>query len=133
MGVVTPRVVDLAYPFTGRWLVQNSPANRVPSHGTIRHPLRDRFRAGGRGCEGEPDDPARRLPACTCDDLHRIRQADHGAAVGDGYRQLRRGRRSRQLPRVAFALVCHVSSTASCARLAGVGRLPRNGEYLTIG
>lgn len=34
MGVVTPRVVDLAYPFTGRWLVQNSPANRVPSHGT---------------------------------------------------------------------------------------------------
>lgn len=26
--------VDLAYPFTGHWLVQNSPANRVPSHGT---------------------------------------------------------------------------------------------------
>ncbi len=26
--------IDLAYPFTGRWLVQNSPANRVPSHGT---------------------------------------------------------------------------------------------------
>lgn len=26
--------VDLAYPFTGRWLVQNSPANRIPSHGT---------------------------------------------------------------------------------------------------
>lgn len=25
---------DLAYPFTGRWLVQNSPADRVPSHGT---------------------------------------------------------------------------------------------------
>lgn len=24
----------LAYPFRGRWLVQNSPANRVPSHGT---------------------------------------------------------------------------------------------------
>ena len=28
-----PRV-DLAYPFHGRWLTQNSPANRVPSHGT---------------------------------------------------------------------------------------------------
>jgi hypothetical protein len=27
-------VVSLAYPFTGRWLVRNSPANRVPSHGT---------------------------------------------------------------------------------------------------
>ncbi|MFC4223428.1 M23 family metallopeptidase [Lysinibacter cavernae] len=26
--------VDLDYPFTGKWLVQNSPANRVPSHGT---------------------------------------------------------------------------------------------------
>jgi len=25
---------DLAYPFTGRWLVQNSPADRVPRHGT---------------------------------------------------------------------------------------------------
>ncbi|MCV2396193.1 M23 family metallopeptidase [Actinotalea sp. M2MS4P-6] len=29
--------VDLAYPFTGRWLVQNSPADRVPSHGTRRY------------------------------------------------------------------------------------------------
>lgn len=26
--------VDLIYPFSGRWLVQNSPADRVPSHGT---------------------------------------------------------------------------------------------------
>lgn len=26
--------VDLAYPFTGPWLARNSPANRVPSHGT---------------------------------------------------------------------------------------------------
>lgn len=26
--------VDAAYPFSGRWLVQNSPADRVPSHGT---------------------------------------------------------------------------------------------------
>jgi len=29
-----PEVVDLAFPFQGRWLVQNSPADRVPSHGT---------------------------------------------------------------------------------------------------
>ena len=28
------QAVDLAYPFQGRWLTQNSPANRVPSHGT---------------------------------------------------------------------------------------------------
>lgn len=26
--------VDIDYPFMGRWLVRNSPANRVPSHGT---------------------------------------------------------------------------------------------------
>jgi len=26
--------VELEYPFTGRWSVRNSPANRVPSHGT---------------------------------------------------------------------------------------------------
>lgn len=26
--------VALALPFTGRWLVQNSPASRIPSHGT---------------------------------------------------------------------------------------------------
>jgi len=29
--------LDLAYPFTGRWQAQNSPANRVPSHGTTRY------------------------------------------------------------------------------------------------
>lgn len=26
--------IDLEYPFAGRWLTQNSPASRVPSHGT---------------------------------------------------------------------------------------------------
>ncbi len=26
--------LELAYPFRGRWLTQNSPADRVPSHGT---------------------------------------------------------------------------------------------------
>lgn len=29
-----PDAVELTLPFTGRWLVQNSPASRVPSHGT---------------------------------------------------------------------------------------------------
>jgi hypothetical protein len=28
------RPVELSLPFTGRWLTQNSPARRVPSHGT---------------------------------------------------------------------------------------------------
>lgn len=29
--------LTLAYPFTGRWMTQNSPANRVPSHGTTAY------------------------------------------------------------------------------------------------
>lgn len=33
MDPKTPSL-DVSYPFTGRWLVQNSPADRVPSHGT---------------------------------------------------------------------------------------------------
>ena len=28
------KALDVAFPFNGPWLVQNSPANRVPSHGT---------------------------------------------------------------------------------------------------
>ena len=32
-----PPSLNLAYPFTGRWLTQNSPAYRVPSHGTTRY------------------------------------------------------------------------------------------------
>ncbi|MFJ4174833.1 peptidoglycan DD-metalloendopeptidase family protein [Microbacterium sp. NPDC089696] len=32
MTRATPYV--LAFPFTGRWIVQNSPADRIPSHGT---------------------------------------------------------------------------------------------------
>jgi len=29
-----PTPLQLAFPFTGRWMALNSPANRVPSHGT---------------------------------------------------------------------------------------------------
>jgi len=29
-----PEPIELALPFSGRWLAQNSPARRVPSHGT---------------------------------------------------------------------------------------------------
>lgn len=32
--MTVPDSVALALPFAGRWLVQNSPASRVPSHGT---------------------------------------------------------------------------------------------------
>jgi hypothetical protein len=32
--VTVMETLQLAYPFRGRWLARNSPANRVPSHGT---------------------------------------------------------------------------------------------------
>lgn len=31
-----PTTLDLTYPFAGRWLARNSPATRVPSHGTTQ-------------------------------------------------------------------------------------------------
>lgn len=34
VGRRAPVPIDVAYPFTGTWLARNSPANRVPSHGT---------------------------------------------------------------------------------------------------
>lgn len=33
------QALDLNYPFTGNWQVRNSPANRVPSHGTALYGL----------------------------------------------------------------------------------------------
>lgn len=33
-GALRPDAIDLSLPFTGTWTVQNSPARRVPSHGT---------------------------------------------------------------------------------------------------
>ncbi|WP_193106835.1 M23 family metallopeptidase [Brachybacterium sp. FME24] len=38
-GPVPGGPVVLDYPFQGRWLTQNSPADRVPSHGTTRFAL----------------------------------------------------------------------------------------------
>lgn len=34
MALLSPDPIVLAYPFTGRWLARNSPARRIPSHGT---------------------------------------------------------------------------------------------------
>ncbi|MGO1542745.1 MAG: M23 family metallopeptidase [Gulosibacter sp.] len=36
---MTRRTIDLQYPFHGFCLIQNSPANRIPSHGTHRFAL----------------------------------------------------------------------------------------------
>ena len=51
----------LALPFTGRWIVQNSPASRVPSHGTELFGSSHAIEQDGRGIplaflrEGEQD------------------------------------------------------------------------------
>jgi len=34
MALLSPEPIVLSYPFTGRWLARNSPARRIPSHGT---------------------------------------------------------------------------------------------------
>lgn len=34
MALLSPEPIVLSYPFTGRWLTRNSPARRIPSHGT---------------------------------------------------------------------------------------------------
>lgn len=34
MPLLTPDPIVLRYPFSGRWLTRNSPARRIPSHGT---------------------------------------------------------------------------------------------------
>lgn len=62
--------VDLSYPFRGRWLVLNSPANRVPSHGTAAYrssqaidfvPVGPTGRSAHMGWRSwlAPEDPAR--------------------------------------------------------------------------
>lgn len=39
MSTRPPEALELAHPFHGRWLIRNSPADRVPSHGTTRFAL----------------------------------------------------------------------------------------------
>lgn len=68
-------VVDLAYPFTGRWLVQNSPANRVPSHGT------EAF-ATSYAIDFVPVDESGRTTRVTWRGLLRPESADHFPGFG---------------------------------------------------
>src|SRR6187397_609264 len=71
--VATP--IDLEYPFSGRWLVQNSPANRVPSHGTTRF-------ATSYAIDFVPVDDAGRTAPITLGSLVRPEPAGHFPGFG---------------------------------------------------
>lgn len=70
-----PKPIDLAYPFTGAWLIQNSPANRVPSHGT------DRF-ATSYAIDFVPVDETGRSAPFTLGSLLRAEPADRFPGFG---------------------------------------------------
>jgi hypothetical protein len=95
--------IDVEYPFTGRWLVLNSPADRVPSHGTTLFatsyaidflPVDDDGRTApiGFGSLVRPEPPERFEP-------------DHPAYRG--------------LPSIGYALTQRRRATAGWAALAG--------------
>ncbi|MGN7201951.1 M23 family metallopeptidase [Arthrobacter sp. SAFR-044] len=67
--------VDLAYPFTGTWLVQNSPADRVPSHGT-------RLFATDLAIDFTPVDGNRHSAPITVASLFRPEPPDHFVGFG---------------------------------------------------
>ncbi|WP_347354949.1 M23 family metallopeptidase [Intrasporangium sp.] len=68
-------VVELAFPFTGTWLVQNSPADRVPSHGTRRF-------ATSHAIDFVPVDPAGRSAPFTLTSLLRAEPPERFTGFG---------------------------------------------------
>src|SRR3712207_9080744 len=84
------REVEISLPFTGRWLVQNSPARRGPRHGTDLFGERyaidfvgvdDRHPAGGTRdwrAPGALEPPARFVPFCPPLPAPGARTAAHG-------------------------------------------------------
>ena len=67
--------LQLAYPFSGRWLVQNSPANRVPSHGTALF-------GSGHAIDFVPVDPSGRSAPFTLASLVRPEPPERFAGFG---------------------------------------------------
>ena len=120
----SPVAVDLSYPFVGRWLVQNSPANRVPSHGTHAFattyaidfvPLTDSGRMAPLtvGSLVRPE-PAERFPGFGRPILAPI--SGIVLAVHDGEPD---HRACRGLPSIGYALTQHRRVAAGWAALAG--------------
>ena len=116
--------VDLAYPFKGRWLTQNSPANRVPSHGTTLF-------ATSFAIDFVPVDEAGRTAPITFRSLLRAEPAERfpgfgravlapvqGVVVGV-HRTAPDHHAFRGLPSVGYALTQPRRAAAGWAELAG--------------
>lgn len=67
--------LDLAYPFCGRWLTRNSPADRVPSHGTTLF-------AASYAIDFVPVDSLGRTAPITLRSLHRPEPPDRFPGFG---------------------------------------------------
>jgi len=116
--------LDLAYPFAGRWLVQNSPANRVPSHGTTRF-------ATAYAIDFVPVDDDGRTAPVTLGTLLRPEPPERFQGFGrtilapvDGTVVAARGDEPdhpayRGLPSVGYALTQHRRVAAGWSALAG--------------
>ena len=116
--------VDLAYPFEGRWLTQNSPANRVPSHRTT-------LLATSFAIDFVPVNEAGRRAPITFGSLLRPEQAERfpgfgrpilapvqGMVVGV-HHEARDHQAFRGLPSVGYALTQRRRAAAGWVELAG--------------
>ena len=119
-----PRTADLAYPFTGRWVTRNSPADRVPSHGTTLF-------ATSFAIDFVPVDDAGRSAPVTVGSLFRPEPPERFAGFGrpvlapvDGvvvsaYDDALDHRSFRGLPSVGYALTQRRRASAGWVELAG--------------
>lgn len=121
--------LDLAYPFTGRWLVQNSPANGVPSHGT-------RLFATDYAIDFVPVDENGRTAPITLTSLLRTQPPDDFPGFGrplvapvDGVVIAAHGNE----PHVHVQAVDNADvDRAGPVRISFRGSLPANGEVIDI-
>ena len=116
--------VDLAYPLHGRWLIRNSPANRVPSHGTTLF-------ASSYAIDFVPVDEAGRTARITARSLVRPEPpelfpgfgrpvlAPAGGVVVAGHQTAPDHPAYRGLPSVGYALTQRRRAAAGWAGLAG--------------
>jgi hypothetical protein len=116
--------VDLDYPFKGRWLTQNSPANRVPSHGTTLFassfaidfiPVNEAGRTAPITVESllRPE-PAERFPG-----FRRLVLAPVQGVVVDVHDTAPDHHAFRGLPSIGYALTQRRRAAAGWAGLAG--------------
>ncbi|GAA4400061.1 hypothetical protein GCM10023168_08410 [Fodinibacter luteus] len=125
--------LELAFPFRGRWLTLNSPANRVPSHGTTLF-------ASSFAIDFVPVDEAGRSAPVTLGALLRPEPPEHFPGFGrpvlapvDGVVVATAGdqpdhRAFRGLPSVGYALTQRRRAAAGWVGLAGNHVLIDTGE-----